>query len=136
MEGFNIMKKKIFYAVFGFAFLFIIIFINKPKSINASEIVTMVQSNYSSIKFNDKIIIVGGEQQYLIDDFIPKLSRLTVMPYEGDIDGNYSYRTEISQKNGTQISIFDNAFMVVNDNIYKITNGEIDYNKLYSLFLD
>ena len=130
------MKKKILYVVFCFAFLFIFIFVYKPKSINASDIVTMAQSNYSSIKFNDKIIIADGNQQYLIDDFIPKLSRYTLEPYNGNIDTNYSYRTEVNDKKGNQIIILDKKYMIVNDNIYEITNGDIDFDKLFSFYLD
>ena len=130
------MKKKIFYTIFGSAILLIIIFASKPQVINASDIVTMAQSNYSLIKFNDKIIIADGNQQYLIDDFIPKLSRYTLEPYNGNIDTNYSYRTEVNDKKGNQIIILDNKYMIVNDNIYEITNGDIDFDKLYSFYLD
>lgn len=130
------MKKKILYTIVGSAILLIIIFANKPKIINASDIVTMTQSNYSSIKFNEKIIIAYGNQQYLIDDFIPKLARYTLEPYNGHIDSDYSYRTELNDKNGNQIIILDNNYMIVNDNIYEITNGDIDFNKLYQFYLD
>ncbi len=130
------MKKKILYTIVCSAILLIIIFANKPKIINASDIITMTQSNYSSIKFNEKIIIAYGNQQYLIDDFIPKLARYTLEPYNGYIDSDYSYRTELNDKNGNQIIILDNNYMIVNDNIYEITNGDIDFNKLYQFYLD
>jgi hypothetical protein len=107
-----------------------------PKRINASKVINLVQSNYKSITVNDKKIESGTKNQYLIDDFIPRLSRYTLKNYDGELPKNYSYKVHIKRNDGTEITLFDNEYLVIGTNKYKIVEGTIDLNKFYNTFID
>ena len=104
----------------------------KSKEVNASDILDLVQSNYISIKINDKTIETGSKQQYLIDDFIPKLSRYTLKSYQEELPETYSHRVDITYKDKSTITLLDNKYLVVNDVNYEILNGKIDLNTFYN----
>lgn len=103
----------------------------KSKEVNTADILDLVQSNYISIEIKDKKIEAGSKQQYLIDDFIPKLSRYTLKSYEGEIPETYSYKVDIISKDNSIITLLDNKYLFVNDVKYEILDGEIDLNKFY-----
>ena len=107
----------------------------KSKKIYASKVINLVQSNYESITINDKKIEVGTKSQYLIDDFIPKLSRYTLKKYSGELPKNYSYKVEIKRNDGSEITLFDNDYLVINSSKYKIIEGGIDLDKFYNIFV-
>lgn len=107
-----------------------------PKKINASKVINLVQSNYKSITVNDKKIESGIKNQYLIDDFIPKLSRYTLKKYDGELPKNYSYKFNIKRNDDSEITLFDNDYLVISSSKYKIVNGTIDLNKFYSIFME
>jgi hypothetical protein len=114
-------------VVFGF-----ILWGISPKKINASKVVNLVQSNYKSIRINDKQIDEGTNNQYLIDDFIPKLSRYTLKVYDGELPNSYSYKVSIEGKDGSNIILLDNNYLLVNNSKYKILDGTINLNKFYN----
>ena len=131
------MKKKIFISIATLIVLCIsIILIVTPKKINASEVVDVVQSNYKSITVNDKYIEAGTSNQYIIDDFIPKLSRYTIKMYNGELPKNYTYKVDIKSKDGSEITLLYNDYLVINNNKYKIVEGTIDLSKLYNTFIN
>lgn len=131
------MKKKIFISIVCFMVLFISISLMiTPKKINASEVVDLAQSNCKSITINDKCIESGTSNQYLIDDFISKLSRYTVKIHGGELPKNYSYRVDIKSKDGSEITLLDNDYLVINNSKYKIVEGTIDLSKFYNVFID
>ena len=101
------------------------------KDIAASEVLDLVQSNYISIEINDKTIEAESKQQYLIDDFIPKLSRYTLRMYDKNIPTEYSNKVDITNKDGTKISLFDNKYITIEDRNYEIISGSIDLDKFY-----
>jgi len=101
------------------------------KDIAASDVLDLVQSNYISIEIKDKTIDAESKQQYLIDDFIPKLSRYTLRVYDKDIPTEYSNKVDITNKNGTKVSLFDNKYIGIEDRTYQITSGSIDLDKFY-----
>lgn len=107
-----------------------------PKKINASKVVNLVQSNYKSVTVNDKKIESGTKNQYLLDDFIPKLSRYTLKKYDGELPKNYSYKVHIKKNDGSEITLFDNDYLVISSSKYKILEGTIDFNKFYNTFMD
>jgi len=107
-----------------------------PKKINASKVVNLVQSNYKSVTVNDKKIESGTKSQYLLDDFIPKLSRYTLKKYDGELPKNYSYKVHIKKNDGSEITLFDNDYLVISSSKYKILEGTIDFNKFYNTFMD
>ena len=106
-----------------------------PKKINASKVVDLVQSNYKSITVNDKHIEAGTSNQYLIDDFIPKLSRYTIKTYDGELPKNYSYKVYIKSKDGSEITLLDNDYLIINNSKYKILEGTIDLSKFYNVYI-
>lgn len=131
------MKKKIFISVVSIIVLCVsIIMVVTPKKINASKIVELVQSNYKSITVNDKHIEAGTSKQYLIDDFIPKLSRYTIKTYDGELPKNHSYKVDIKSKDGSEITLLDNDYLVVDNRNYKILEGTIDLSKFYNVFIN
>ncbi|MDP4087037.1 MAG: hypothetical protein Q8934_20970 [Bacillota bacterium] len=104
-----------------------------PKKINASKVVNLVQSNYKSIIVNDKRIEAGTKSQYLIDDFVPRLSRYTLKNYNGELPDNSSYRIDIESKDGSKSILLDNKYLAANNSKYKIIDGTIDLGKFYNL---
>ena len=107
-----------------------------PKKIDASKVVNLVQSNYELITVNDKKIESGTKNQYLIDDFISKLSIYTLKKYDGELPKNYSYKVDIKGNDGSEITLFDNDYLVVSSSKYKIVEGTIDLNKFYTIFME
>lgn len=103
----------------------------KSKEVKALDILDLVQKNYISIQINDKKIEKGSNQQYLIDDFIPKLSRYTLQSYEEELPETYSYKVDITYKDNSKITLLDNVYLAVNDVKYKILDGTIYLNKFY-----
>ncbi|AOT71248.1 hypothetical protein [Geosporobacter ferrireducens] len=131
------MKKKIFISIIGVIVLFGgISWLITPKEINVSEVVDLVQNNYKSITVNDKHIEAGTGNQYLIDDFIAKLSRYTIKIYDGEMPKSYSYRVDIEKKDSSVITLIDNDYLVINNRKYKIIEGRVDLDKLYNVFMD
>jgi hypothetical protein len=129
-------KKKISISFIIIFFCGLILWGVTPKKINASQVVNLVQSNYMSINVNDKRIKAGTNNQYLIDDFIPKLSRYTLKNYDGELPENYSYKVGIKRNDGSEITLFDNDYLVASNRKYKIVEGTIDLNKFYNTFMD
>lgn len=101
------------------------------KDIASSEVLDLVQSNYISIEIKDKTIKAESKQQYLIDDFIPKLSRYTLRLYDKDIPTEYSNKVDITNKDGSKIILFDNEYITIEDRTYEIISGNIDLDKFY-----
>lgn len=101
------------------------------NDIAASDVLDLVQSNYISIEIKDKTIYAESKQQYLIDDFIPKLSRYTIRMYDKDIPTECSNKVDITNKDGTKISLFDNKYIIIEDRTYEIISGSIDLDKFY-----
>lgn len=101
------------------------------NDIAASDVLDLVQSNYISIEIKDKTIYAESKQQYLIDDFIPKLSRYTLRMYDKNIPTEYSNKVDITNKDGTKISLFDNKYITIEDRTYEIISGSIDLDKFY-----
>ncbi len=101
------------------------------NDIAASEVLDLIQSDYISIEIKDKTIDAEGNQQYLIDDFIPKLSRYTLRMYDKEIPTEYSNKVYITNKDGTKISLFDNKYIRIEDSTYEIISGSIDLDKFY-----
>ena len=85
---------------------------------------------------NDKKIESGTKHQYLIDDFIPKLSRYTLKKYNGELPKDYSYKVDIKRNDGSEIILFDNNYLVVDSSKYQIIEGNIDLNKFYTIFME
>lgn len=106
------------------------IFLNFPNEFNATKVTNTVQSNYVSLEINDKLVQAGTEQQYLLDDFIPKLSRYTIKDYEGELPNNQTFKVKISGNN--TITLYDNAYLVVGEEKYKIQEGKIDLDWFYN----
>jgi len=130
-------KKKIVIAGIIIVILSItIIMINTPERIKASEVIDLVQSNYESITVNDKHIETGTSNQYLIDDFIPKLSRYTMKAYDGDLPNDYKYKVVIKGKDGTEITLLDNDYLIKDNKKYEILKGTINLDKFYNIFMD
>jgi hypothetical protein len=129
-------KKKISISIIIIVLCGLILWGVTPKMINASQVVNLVQSNYMSVNVNDKQIKAGTNNQYLIDDFIPKLSRYTLKNYDGELPKNYSYKVDIKRNDGSEISLFDNDYLIVSNRKYKIVEGTIDLNKFYNTFMD
>ncbi|MGL5381254.1 hypothetical protein [Clostridium sp.] len=131
------MKKKILvFIIFTVVLCCLVLWKVTPKKIDASKVVNLVQSNYESITVNDKKIESGSNNQYLIDDFIPKLSRYTLKKYEGELPKGYSYKVEIKRNDGLEIILLDNDYLVVGSSKYKILEGTIDLNKFYTIFME
>ncbi|VYU22570.1 hypothetical protein [Clostridium tertium] len=101
------------------------------NDIAASEVLDLIQSDYISIEIKDKTIDAEGNQQYLIDDFIPKLSRYTLRMYDKEIPTEYSNKVYITNKDGTKIRLFDNKYIRIEDSTYEIISGSIDLDKFY-----
>jgi hypothetical protein len=131
------LKKKIFISVVSIIVLCVsIISIVTPKKINVSKVVDLVQSNYKSISVNDKYIVAGTTNQYLIDDFIPKLSRYAIKTYNGELHKNYSYKVDIKRIDGSDITLLDNDYLVINNRKYEIVEGTINLSKFYNIFMN
>ena len=131
------MKKKISVCIICIGVLCCLVLWGvTPKKIDASKVFNLVQSNYESITVNDKKIESGTKNQYLIDDFIPKLSRYTLKKYDGELPKNYSYKVDIKRNDGSEITLFDNDYLVVSSSKYKIVEGTIDFNKFYTIFME
>lgn len=110
------MKKKIIvFSILIIIFLFSVIMIIKPQEIKVSEVISLVQGNYKSITVNDKYIEAGTDEQYLIDDFIPKLSEFTIKSYNGELAKDYDYNVVIKNKDETQITLLDNDYLIINN---------------------
>jgi Ribonuclease G/E len=107
-----------------------------PKNINASKVIDMVQSNYKSITVNDKHIEAGTSKQYLIDDFIPKLTAFTIRTYDGELPKYYTYKVDIKRKDGSQITLFDNDYLVIDNRKYEILEGKFNLDKFYNIFMN
>lgn len=101
------------------------------KEIKASELIDLVQSNYISIEIKDKVIQAGSSQQYLIDDFIPKLSRYELKEIDNDISDTDSTNVIITYKDGSQIVLIDNSYLILDHKTYEIIDGNIDLEKFY-----
>ncbi|MGY0371973.1 hypothetical protein [Clostridium sp. JNZ J1-5] len=130
------MKKKTFMSTISIIVLCsAVLWLAIPKKINASKVINLVQSNYKSITINDKRIEAGTNSQYLIDDFIPKLSRYTIKIFEGELPKNHLYKVDIKSKDSSIITLLDNDYLVINNGEYKILDGTIDLSKFYS-FID
>jgi hypothetical protein len=129
-------KKKISISIIIIILCGLILWGVTPKKINASQVVNLVQSNYMSINVNDKQIKAGTNNQYLIDDFIPKLSRYTLKKCDGELPKNYSYKVDIKRNDGSEITLFDNDYLVISNHKYKIVEGAIDLNKFYNVFME
>lgn len=137
MKGVSVLKRTIFASILGIVVLcFSIIFVNMPKKINASKVVNLVQSNYKSITVNDKHVESGTRYQYLIDDFIPKLSGFTLKAYDGELPADYAYKADIEGKDGSHITLFDNDYLVIDNRKYEILEGTINLDMLYNIFMD
>jgi hypothetical protein len=131
------LKKKLSVCIICIVVLCgLVLWATTPKKINASKVVNLVQSNYKSVTVNDKKIESGTKNQYLIDDFIPKLSRYTFKKYNSELPKNYSYKVDIKRNDGSEITLFDNDYLVINSSKYKIVEGAIDLNKFYNTFMD
>ena len=131
------MKKKISVCIICIIILGgLVLWGRTPKNIDASKIINLVQSNYESITVNDKKIESGTKHQYLIDDFIPKLSRYTLKKYNGELPKDYSYKVDIKRNDGSEIILFDNNYLVVDSSKYQIIEGNIDLNKFYTIFME
>lgn len=131
------MKKKLSVCIICIVVLSGLVFWGiTPKKINASKVVNLVQSNYKSVTVNDKKIESGTKNQYLIDDFIPKLSRFTLKKYDGELPKNCFYKVDIEKNDGSEITLFDNDYLVISSSKYKIVEGTIDLNKFYNTFMD
>ncbi|EKY29281.1 hypothetical protein [Clostridium celatum] len=131
------MKKKISVCIICIILLGgLVLWGRTPKNIDASKIINLVQSNYESITVNDKKIESGTKHQYLIDDFIPKLSRYTLKKYNGELPKDYSYKVDIKRNDGSEIILFDNNYLVVDSSKYQIIEGNIDLNKFYTIFME
>lgn len=127
------MKKRIvviviIISIFGISIIWAV----SPKKINAAKIIHLAQSNYKSITINDKHVETGTRNQYLLDDFIPKLSRYTIKTYDGKLPQNYSYKVNIISKYGLEIILLDNDYLVVDNINYEILDGKINLSKFYS----
>lgn len=105
------------------------------KEIEASQLIDLVQSNYLSIEIKDKIIEAGSDKQYLIDDLIPRLSAYELKEFEGEFSDDYSTKVIITYKDGSTIILIDNNYLILDDKIYEITDGDIDLEKFYK-FID
>ncbi|MGO1713305.1 MAG: hypothetical protein ACTH0B_07320 [Senegalia sp. (in: firmicutes)] len=130
------MKKKI--ILLGpliIVFLFSLIMIIQPREIKVSEVISLVQSNYQSITVNDKHIEAGTNNQYLIDDFIAKLSRYTIKKYDGELAKDHDYKVVIKNNDRTQITLLDNDYLIIDKQKYKILEGNINLKKFYNVFL-
>ncbi|GGM43273.1 hypothetical protein GCM10011351_31530 [Paraliobacillus quinghaiensis] len=103
---------------------------NSPNEIKATKVINIVQSNYVSLEINDKLIQSGTEQQYLLDDFIPKLSRYTIKDYEGELPNNQTFKVKIL--GDKMITLYDNDYLVVGEEKYKIQEGEINLEWFYN----
>ena len=131
------MKKKISVCIICIILLGgLVLWGRTPKNIDASKIINLVQSNYESITVNDKKIESGTKHLYLIDDFIPKLSRYTLKKYNGELPKDYSYKVDIKRNDGSEIILFDNNYLVVDSSKYQIIEGNIDLNKFYTIFME
>ena len=131
------MKKKISVCIICIILLGgLVLWGRTPKNIDASKIINLVQSNYESITVIDKKIESGTKHQYLIDDFIPKLSRYTLKKYNGELPKDYSYKVDIKRNDGSEIILFDNNYLVVDSSKYQIIEGNIDLNKFYTIFME
>jgi len=128
------LKKKIILSIVSVIFVFgLVLWGVTPKKINASKVVDLVQSNYKSITVNDKQVKANTNKQYLIDDFIPRLSVYTLKVYDGELPDSYSYKVNIESNDGTEIILLDNNYLAVNNSKYKIIDGTIDLDKFYYL---
>lgn len=133
MKGDIILKMKAFISiVIVIVLCFSILWVATPKKINASKVINLVQSNYKSITINDKYIEAGTNKQYLIDDFIPRLSSYTIKIYNGELPENHSYKVDIKSKDGSIITLLDNDYLIINNDKYKILDGIIDLSRFYS----
>jgi hypothetical protein len=131
------LKRKIIAYILGIAVLcFSIMLVITPKKINASKVIDIVQSNYKSITVNDKHIEAGTSKQYLIDDFIPKLWVFTIRTYDGELPRYYNYKVDIKRKDGSQITLFDNDYLVIDNRKYEILEGTINLDKFYNIFMN
>ena len=131
------MKKKISVCIICIILLGgLVLWGRTPKNIDASKIINLVQSNYESITVNDKKIESGTKHQYLIDDFIPKLSRYTLKKYNGELPKDYSYKVDIKRNDGSEIILFDNNYLVVDSSKYQIIEGNMYLNKFYTIFME
>ena len=101
------------------------------KEIKASELIDLVQSNYISIEIKDKVIQAGSSQQYLIDDFIPKLSRYELKEVDKDVSDTDSITVIITYKDASQIVLIDNSYLIIDHKTYEIIDGKIDLEKFY-----
>lgn len=126
------MKRKIYFSLVSLIVLSLfILWLVMPRQINASKVINLVQSNYKVITINNKSIEVGTNDQYLIDDFIPKLSRYTLKVYEGGLPENNLYKVEIKSNDDSIITLLDNNYLIVDDVKYEIIEGTIDLAKFY-----
>lgn len=101
------------------------------KEIEGSQLIDLVQSNYLSIEIKDKVIEAGSDKQYLIDDFIPRLSRYKLKEFEGELLDDYSTEVVVTYKDGSTIRLIDNSYLILQDKTYEITEGNIDLEKFY-----
>lgn len=131
------MRKKLLITVVGlFTLSFFILKITTPDHINASKVIDLVQNNYRSISVNDKHIEAATSNQYLIDSFIPKLARFTLNAYDGELPKKYTYKVHIKAKDGSEITLLDHNFLLVDNQNYEILDGTIDINTFYNVFMD
>ncbi|MGL4737042.1 MAG: hypothetical protein ACRCW2_06250 [Cellulosilyticaceae bacterium] len=103
------------------------------KTLQASQLIDLVQSNYLSIEIKDQTIEAGSNLQYLIDDFIPKLSRYELKTIQEPLPENDWTQVVITYKDGSTIVLYDNAYLVIGETIYQIVDGQIDLDKFYKL---
>ncbi|WP_040215169.1 hypothetical protein [Clostridium polynesiense] len=125
------MKNK-FKVLLSLIFFGLILIGCDRKEIKASEIVDVIQSNYLSIEINDKKLEAGSNKQYLIDDFIPRLSKYTLKTYDGEFSKDYSYKVIITYKDNSEITLIDNKYLMINDTKYEIIKGNINFDKFYN----
>lgn len=123
--------KKIIMLVISILFCSLLVIGCDKKYIDTSEILDLVQSNYISIEIKDKIIEAGSKQQYLIDDFIPKLSRYTLKTYDKELSSEKLTKVNIIYKDGSEIILLDNKYIIISDVVYEIINGSIDLDRFY-----
>jgi hypothetical protein len=113
-----------------------VLWINNAKVQKVSELIPLNQKNYQTIQVNDKIIKAGSHQQYLIDDFIPKLGRYEVKKTPERLPFDYTYKVVIEKTDGSTIVLYDNDYIIINQTKYVIVKGTIDLDKFYRIFID
>lgn len=49
---------------------------------------------------------------------------------------NHSYKVGIKSKDGLEITLLDNDYLVINNRNYEILEGTIDLSKFYNIFIN